>query len=171
MKHKLLIMYSWLVRTCFYFLPDIPVLMRLRGFFYGLGMYSSGYDFQVSSSVRLVCLEKMSVGNNVYIAHQCIFIGNGRILINDEVLFGPNVVAVASEHQLSGGSYRFSASKPREIIIGRGCWVGANVTLIGDVNIADSSIVAGGSVAKGNLDKPSSLYGGIPAKRINNNPL
>lgn len=166
MKHKISILYSWLIHSLLFFFPDHPLFMRFRGFLYSFAMKSVGKNFQVASSVRLISLEKMSVGDNVYIAHQSIFICNGEIIIGDEVLFGPNVVAVASAHQFDGSSYRFSKSNPHDIIVGSGCWIGANTTLVGELCIAEKCIIGAGSVASGFLDSPLGLYAGTPTRLI-----
>ena len=51
MKHRLLLLYSWLVKTVLFFFPDVPLIMRFRGFLYGLGMPSCGSNFQVAHNV------------------------------------------------------------------------------------------------------------------------
>lgn len=62
MKHKFLLIYSWFVRTILFFLPDMPLVMRLRGFLYGLGMAKSGKNIQVTHDAILRDLENMSMG-------------------------------------------------------------------------------------------------------------
>ena len=57
MKHKFLLLYSWFVRTIMYFLPDIPFIMRFRGFLYGVGMKKCGKDFQVTHNAIIKELE------------------------------------------------------------------------------------------------------------------
>ena len=65
MKHRLLLLYSWLVKTVLFFLPDIPLIMRFRGFLYSLGMPSCGSNFQVAHNVIILLkdllLEIMSI--------------------------------------------------------------------------------------------------------------
>lgn len=62
MKHKLLLAYSWFVRTILFFLPDMPLVMRFRGFLYGLGMAKRGKNIQVTHDAILRDLENMSLG-------------------------------------------------------------------------------------------------------------
>ena len=87
MKHKVLLVYSWFVRTVLFFLPDFPLFMRFRGWLYGLGMKKCGKDFQVTHSAVLNTIDMIVVGDNVYIANFCSLIANGVIEIGDNVLF------------------------------------------------------------------------------------
>ena len=63
MKHRLLLLYSWLIKTMLFFFPDIPLIMRFRGFLYSLGMPSCGSNFQVAHNVTLNSIEGLTVGN------------------------------------------------------------------------------------------------------------
>lgn len=92
MKHKLSLIYAWSVRTLFFFLPDFPLFMRFRGWLYGVGMEKCGRNFQVAHSAVLNSLDRIKVGDNVYIANFCSLIPNGLIEIGSNTLFGPGVV-------------------------------------------------------------------------------
>lgn len=51
------------------------------------------------------------------------------------------------------------------VVIGNGVWIGANVTILGGVNIGDGAVVAAGAVVT--KDVPAkTLVGGVPAKII-----
>lgn len=167
MNHKLLLIYSWLVRTLLFFLPDIPFIMRFRGWLYGLGMAKCGKDFQVTHSVILNSLECINIGNHVYLANFCNLIGNGKITIGDEVLLGPGVIVAAGNHQFSGNSYRFANSKPLNVTIGKGSWISANCTIVGESFFPPQSILAANSVyLKCSENNTPALYAGNPAIQI-----
>lgn len=57
--------------------------------------------------------------------------------------------------------------KGREIVnkIGNDCWLGANVTLVGGIEIADGAVVLAHAVVTKNVP-PYAIVGGIPAKII-----
>src|SRR5690554_2289877 len=97
MKLKISILYSWLVRTLTYFLPNIPILMRFRGFLYSLMMEHCGKNFQVTSSAIINTLSELKVGNNVYIGSNTVVIGI-YFIIEDDVLIGPNCVISGRNH-------------------------------------------------------------------------
>lgn len=167
MKHKLILLYAWLVRTLLFFLPDFPLFMRFRGWLYGLAMKECGLNFQVAHSVILNGLDLLSVGKDVYIANSCNVILNGELRIGNEVIFGPGVLVSTGNHQIDGNSYRFSASTKEDVSIGAGCWIGGNSTILSGANVPPKSIVGAGSVVtKHSCNDVSGLYAGSPAKLI-----
>lgn len=167
MKHKLLLLYAWLVRTLLFFLPDVPLLMRFRGLLYGLAMKKCGRNLQVAHSVIINGVDLCAVGKDVYLANSCNLILNGTLSIGDEVIFGPGVLVSTGDHQFDGKSYRFPDSKKQNVTIGDGCWIGGNSSILGGADIPAKSIVAAGSVVtKKSCDGTMGLYAGIPAKCI-----
>ncbi len=167
MKHKFLLIYSWFVRSVFFFLPDIPIFMRVRGWFYGLGMRSSGKNFQVTHSVILNTLENYQIGDNIYIANFCNFIATGLVEIGDNVIFGPSTIVVSGDHVFKNNSFRFSPSKEKPIKINSNCWIAANCTILGGSIIPNGSIVSANSAFKlRTIDNINSIYGGVPSKFI-----
>lgn len=167
MKHVLLLIYCWFIRTSLFFLPDIPLFMRLRGWLYGLGMHSRGRNFQVAHSTILNTIEMVSVGDNVYMANFCSLIANGRIIIGDNTLFGPSVVVSSGNHMLKEGRILKQSDK-KDVIIGKNSWVAANCTIVGNAILPDSCILAANSVLTSHLDKTEKgcIYGGTPARFI-----
>ena len=70
-----------------FFFPDIPLIMRFRGFLYSLGMPSCGSNFQVAHNVTLNSIEGLTVGNNVYLAMGNIIYAHGKAIIGNNVMF------------------------------------------------------------------------------------
>lgn len=163
--HKFSIIYSWLIRTLTKALPNTPMVMRFRGFLYSLMMKNCGRNFQVCSTAYINSLSHLMVGDNVYLAHNCVILGP-HISIEDEVLVGPNTVIVSGNHILLNNSFRFGKSEIKPILISRGSWIGANCTILAGSVIPPSSIIAAGSVTTRKLDTAFSIYGGSPAKLI-----
>lgn len=168
MKHKFLLLYSWLIRTIMFFFPDIPMIMRFRGWCYSFGMKKAGNDFQVSSSVIIKGLENFSVGSNCYLAPNVIINCSGRISFDDQVMIGFNSVLVSSNHSLTALSYRYGQRIIAPIFIGFGSWVGASATILSGVTIGSSTVIAANSVVNINCDSES-VYGGVPCKLLKRN--
>lgn len=166
MKHKICLIYSWLVRTLSFFLPDIPFFMRFRGFLYSFCMESCGKNFQVTQNAILRSADTLNVGDNVYIANNCVVLGGGKIIIEDDVLIGPNTVIASRNHTKKGDSFRFGESYSGEIIIGKGSWISANCTIVTDSILPKGSVLAANSVITKKFSKQDSLYAGAPAKFI-----
>ncbi len=163
--HKLSILYSWFIRLSTKFLPDIPSLMRFRGFLYSLMMNECGKNFQVCSTAYINSLHTLKIGSDVYLAHNCVILGK-NVTIEDEVLVGPNTVIVSGNHTLKNNSYRFGKSEIKPILIGKGSWIGANCTILAGAIIPTISVIAAGSVVTKELDESYSVYAGSPARFI-----
>ncbi|WP_076542430.1 hypothetical protein [Shewanella sp. UCD-KL21] len=163
MKHKFLLIYTWFIRLIFVCFPDQPLIMRLRGHFYSLGMKSCGSNFQVSSSVILRNLENLDFGSHVYLAPNVVINAISSVVLNDEVMVGFNSVLVSGNHSCIGGSFRFGDSITSPIIIGSGSWIGANCTIVAGARLPNSSLIAANSCFTGQFTE-SGIYGGVPSK-------
>ena len=166
MKNKLFLIYSWLVRSLFFFLPDIPFIMRFRGWLYGLPMIKCGKDFQVTHDARLTGLQWMAVGNHVFIGNLSIIFAHGMITLEDEVLIGPMCMLSGGNHTKSNGSYRYGQAKISSIRICAGSWIGANCTVIGGAVLPKGSVLGANSLLSRKCDISDSIYGGVPANLI-----
>lgn len=163
MKHKLLLLYSWLIRTTLFFLPDAPIFMRLRGKMYSYGMKECGRNFQVAHNAILNTLETISVGRDVYIAYSCVLLGGGEIELGDEVVIGPGVVIASGNRTRKFNSFRFGNSRAGTIQLEKGSWVGSNCTIVPGAILPKGSILAANSVLNRKFTTPNSLYAGVPA--------
>lgn len=171
MKHKLLLLYSWLVRTVLIWLPDVPFIMRFRGWLFGLGMRSCGKNFQVAHDANIKGLEEMSVGANCYVANNSIILGSGMIVFEGEVQVGPNCVLTSGNHISINGSYYNRKRDVGSICLCKGSWVAANCTLAKGALLPSNSVLAANSFLGTKLSESNSVYGGVPAKYIKSNLL
>lgn len=163
MKVKISILYSWLVRTITYFLPNIPIFMRFRGWLYSLMMKECGENFQITSSAIINTLSELKIGKNVYIASNTVIVGL-YFQIEDNVLIGPNCVISGRNHSFFEDSFRYGPPLDSLVIIGRGSWVSGNCTITAGSILPPRSILAAGAVLNKAFDEEQSLYGGVPAK-------
>lgn len=166
--NKVLIMYSWLIFVLTFWMPDIPHIMRFRGWLLGLVMNRKGKNFQVSNGAIIRGLENLSVGNDVYCASGAVILAASDIRIDDEVMVAFHSVIIDGNHLSHEGSYRFTKTIRKPIRIGRGTWIGANCTICPGVSIGSNvAIAANSAVVK---DLPSDVTaGGVPAKVLKDN--
>jgi acetyltransferase-like isoleucine patch superfamily enzyme len=100
----------------------------------------------------------------VFINQNCTFYDLAPVTIGDDVLIGPNVSLITEGHPVAP-SQRSAYVMARPIVIERGVWIAANVTVIGGVTVGENSVVAAGSVVT--KDVPANtLVGGNPARVI-----
>ncbi len=91
----------------------------------------------------------------------------GRIAIGDDVIIGPNTVLRASDHLVADRDrpIREQGHRPGTITIASDVWIGANVTVAGEVRIGQGAVVAAGAVVVDDVE-PYSVVGGVPARFI-----
>lgn len=165
MKFKISIFYSWFIRTTLYFLPNLTIIMRFRGFLYSLMMKKCGKNFQVASNVYINNLSNLEIGDNVYLAPNIVIIAK-YLYVGSNVLIGPNTVISGGNHIFSNESFRFAPSKQSNVIIEEGSWVGANCSIIAGSLLPKKSVLAAGSVLNKKFHESYSIFGGVPAKFI-----
>lgn len=168
MRHNLLLLYSWFVRTILFFFPDAPIFMRLRGWMYSFGMTYAGKNFQVTHNAILLNLETIKVGSNCYIAYSSTLIANpnGPIILEDDVQIGPHCIVVSDNHTRFNRSFRYGYSDQEQIHIQKGCWIGGNSTVLKGSILPEGSALGANSVLNKKFSEPDCIYAGAPAIKI-----
>lgn len=107
--------------------------------------------------------ENINIGKNVFVNHACTFMDRGGITLEDNVLIGPKVNLITTNHPLNPLERRATISYP--IVIKRNAWIGAAATIMPGVIIGENSVVAAGAVVTKDVPD-NTIVGGIPAKII-----
>lgn len=166
MKSKYLLLYSWFIRTIFFFFPDIPQISRIRGFFYGLGMKKCGKNLSVQHDSILRNLESLEFGDNIFIGNHTLIWGSGSVIIEDNVLIGPHTIIVSGNHTLANGSFRNGTAEKGVVRLNEGSWVGGNSTVTIGAVLPARSVLGANSMLNKAFDQPESIYAGVPARFI-----
>lgn len=125
-----------------------------------------GKFFMSSGPCYFKCTEnsKCTIGNNVFMNHNCSITCINEITIGDNCNIANNVVIVDHNHRIG----RFGVEEGLDsspVHIGKNVWIGANSVILKGVSIKDGAIIAAGAVV--NQDIPAyEIWGGVPAKRI-----
>lgn len=144
------------------------------------------------TSLRMTLYKKLSGGgiaHDAYIAPNCIIdnpkhlrIESGvninrfcRFMTSDgkeaivsigrDTWIGCNVSFICITHEMGGHKLRAGKSVFKPITIGCGVWIGADVTILPGVKIADGCVIGAGAVVTKST-QPDGLYVGNPSKRI-----
>ena len=118
--------------------------------------------------------ERISIGAGSHIGEFCvIWAGNstGRVDIGEKCLFAPHVTITASNYRIERGDIHIMDQPKIEesIVIGAGCWLGANAVVLAGVTIGEGAVIAAGAVVT--KDVPAfAIVGGIPARVIGERP-
>lgn len=147
-------------------LPENSAGCMIRGAMLRPFLKRCGRNFQVGLSVKLEHLGSIEVGDNVYIGHGCWISGlRGGIQFSDEVMLGPYVTMVSSDHRFENGSARFATGVGGTIRIGRGTWLGAQSVVTANTRIGDACLVAAGAVVTKDV-ADGAVVAGVPARVI-----
>lgn len=108
----------------------------------------------------------LSIGDNFFCNRNCCISCNDRIEIGNEAMWGWNVELLDSDnHSVVANGTTKKLKAP--ISVGDHVWLASYVNVLKGVNIAAGSIVAFRSLVVRDLSKENSIYGGSPAKLIN----
>lgn len=102
---------------------------------------------------------QVEVGKNVFINHNCTMMSAGGIVIEDNVMIGPQVTLTTTNHDFT--DHFTLLCKP--IHIGRNVWIGARALILPGVTIGENSVIAGGAVVTRDVE-PNVVVGGAPAR-------
>ncbi len=155
----------FVINRATFLIPDWTPFLRLRGGLMKMCFRKSGKRLEIASTVMIVNSFNVSVGNDVYFAHDVWVQGIGGVDIGDEVMLGPQTVISSSNHNFENGSYRFAKSTRKKVKIGSGTWTGSGTKIMGGVEIGKGVLCASGSVIV--KDIPDfAIVAGVPAKII-----
>lgn len=88
----------------------------------------------------------ISIGENTFINHDCIFLDIGKIKIGNNVLVGPRVSFLAVNHPLFSTERETGYEYGTHITIEDGVWTGGAVTINNGITIGKNSVIGSGSV-------------------------
>lgn len=125
--------------------------------------YSSIFAESSTNEARIKIGNKVGLNRNVMVNAD----RKGEIIIEDNVLVGPNVVMRASGHKYEdvNVSIREQGHYKGRIVIKEGAWIGANAVILPNVIIGRGAVVGAGAVVTKDVDD-FDIVGGVPAKKI-----
>jgi len=122
----------------------------------------------IEENVRIVSARngKVEIGNNTIIATGTIMNGGGNIYIGEDSIIGPYNVINANDHKIDLNLKIID----REFIYGnivvdKGCWTGAFVSIKKNVHINENSVIGAHSLVTKDTEK-NSINFGVPSKKV-----
>jgi acetyltransferase-like isoleucine patch superfamily enzyme len=108
--------------------------------------------------------ENLAVGDDCYLGRELFLDLQDRIVIEDQVTISHRVMILT--HTDAGTSPlrdEFITTSQAPVIIRRGAYIGANVTILQGIEIGESSIVGAGAVVTRSV-LPGTVVAGVPAR-------
>lgn len=153
------------------FMPTQAIAPTLRANGAAIGQrvrFRSPLVIHNSDSERRRYYKKLEVGDDCYFGRELFLDLQDRIVIEDQVTISHRVMILT--HTDAGTSPlkdEFIPTTQAPVIIRRGAYIGANVTILQGIEIGESSIVGAGAVVTQSV-APSTVVAGVPARVIKN---
>jgi acetyltransferase-like isoleucine patch superfamily enzyme len=113
--------------------------------------------------------ERIEIGDRVSIGARCtLWAGpsRGRIVIGDDVLFGPEVMVTAAGYRFNDGApVTEQAMDEDDVIIGRDVWLATRVIVMPGARIGDGAIIGAGAIVTGDIPAHA-IAVGMPARVV-----
>jgi acetyltransferase-like isoleucine patch superfamily enzyme len=104
--------------------------------------YVFGKNVGISNFCKL--FGPLQIGDNVDINYNVQV--RPQTTIGNNVGIGPNTLFITDTHELGNEKKRVGKHKINKIIVEDGCWIGANVIVLGGVTIGAGSIIGAGTI-------------------------
>ena len=108
--------------------------------------------------------EGLVIGNNTGIAQGAFIQVRGKVVIGNDVIFGPNVSIFSETHNFDDPTIpiHLQGETRKGVTIEDGAWIGTRAVILDGVTVGRNSIVAAGAVVT--KDVPDyAIVGGVPA--------
>lgn len=134
---------------------DTEVIVRENG------QMLIGTDVKTHKHVSLAAVGGLlKIGDNVFFNRNCIVACRKEIIIGDRCAFGPNVVIYDHDHKFTTEGIKVNEFNTTPIIIGKNCWIGANVTILRGTHIGEGCVIGAGTIIKGDIPPHSLVISG-----------
>ncbi len=110
----------------------------------------------------------VSIGDHCFIGRRNYLNSGTEIVLKDYCLTGPDCRFNGADHVISDPFQPYIATgttRGSSIVIGVNCWLGANVTILGNVSIGHGCVIGAGSLVTKSAP-PFSLLIGSPARVV-----
>lgn len=140
-----------------------PLRVKIEGFPVSLAVHNIqiaqngniqiGKRINILTSSRLIITGngKIRIGKGVYFNSNVICCCRNKVEIGDGCRFGPNICIYDHDHLYSYEGGVLDEYKLGEIVIGKGCWFGANSVILRNTHIGDGCVIGAGVVVKGDI--------------------
>lgn len=128
-----------------------------------------GGNAAISPDVAFTNAERITIGNGARIGSRChLWAGprDGRIIIGDDALFGPEVMLTAATYGYnSGAPVTDQPMREADIVIGNDVWIATRAVILPGARIGDGAVIAANSVVKGEVPAMA-IVAGAPARIV-----
>lgn len=119
-------------------------------------------------------IQNIEIGNNVFLGTGFALLSSrAKIIIGDDVMFGPGVTVVTGDHRtdildrpmITVTDSEKITDNDKDVVFEGDNWVGANAIILKGVTVGKGSVISAGAVVTHNVPAYA-IVGGVPAKVI-----
>ncbi len=155
----------WFCLLACSWMPDISPVIRLRGLLISCFLPGRPRGLTLGRDVTLLSIDKLVIGDDVYLAKGVWINAIGGVRLKDEVVLAPYVVMSSTNHGFLNDSVKRGGAHPAPISIGRGSWLASHSVVAAGVDVASGNLIAANSVVTKSTEV-NSVYAGVPAIKI-----
>ena len=127
---------------------------------------TKGQNLVISPTASFANGQNITLGDRCRIGANCYLWagpGQGRIILEPDVMLGPGVMMSAANYRFNEGSpVTDQAMKEADIVIGRDVWIGYGAVILAGATIGHGAIIGAGAVVRGRVE-PFAILAGNPA--------
>lgn len=128
-----------------------------------------GQNVELFQGIKVQGIGELEIGDRAFIGHEVLFMLNegSRIVVEEEAIVGSRSIVMTGFHPITPDGKRILSREGTSstVIIGKGCSVSTNCTVLPGVTVGEMSLVAAGATVAKDVE-PFTLVGGCPAKKI-----
>lgn len=106
----------------------------------------AGADVHIEAPFHCDYGSNIEIGDYFFANYHCIILDTAKVIIGDNVMFGPNVSLLAAGHPVHPEARNSGYEYGIGITIGDNVWLGGSVTINPGVCIGNNSVFGSGSV-------------------------
>lgn len=146
----------------------LSIIQRIYTTLIASRLGSCGKDPLFITFSKFFVPKNIHMGNNIFINQQCIFVGDEKITIGDNVNIGFRCMIITSNNEVHINPKTHERVHYNEpIVIEDDVWIGAGAIVLPGVTIGKGSVVAAGAVVTRDVPR-NTLVGEVPARIIKN---
>ena len=152
-------------------------LFAINHIFTGMGKFSTvikryllnSCGNQIGSGTTIVSPINLKghliTGNECWINCGFTIHGNGTVYLGDNCDIAPDVTFLTGGHEIGSKERRAGTGENYTISVGNGVWIGARSTILGNVRLSDSCVIAACACVTKDVSE-NTIVGGVPAKLL-----
>lgn len=122
-------------------------------------------DFVITAPFYCDYGTNISIGENFYTNHNCVILDGAKVTFGDNVFIAPNCVFSTAGHAIDAEQRGKGLEIALPITVGDNVWIGANVSVLPGVSIGSNTVIGAGSVVNKNIPN-NVIAAGNPCKVI-----